>query len=102
MTRPLLSLAVPTFNRVAYLSELIASVERELVRTPELATRVGIVVSDNASTDTTRELCLAASSRLTATLQYRRSATNVGGPANLVEAMRSATGEYVMYVGDDD
>jgi glycosyltransferase involved in cell wall biosynthesis len=99
---PLLSLAVPTLNRADYLEGLLASIEDELARTPALAGRVAVVVSDNASTDRTAAVCTEWRGRLAAPLEYLRNERNLGGPANLVRAILKSSGTYSMYIGDDD
>lgn len=102
MRRPLLSLAVPTFNRAGFLNDLLGSVEAELKRAPGLSSEIQVVVSDNASCDQTSELCATWARRLSGRLVYRRNDRNLGGPANLVWAMESGSAEYCMYIGDDD
>ena len=47
MNRPLLSICIPTYQRVALLKELLES----LLPVNELTFAVELVVSDNASTD---------------------------------------------------
>ena len=52
--KPILSICIPTYNRCKYLKHTIDSIigQKEFIDK-----RVEIVVSDNASTDETRELC---------------------------------------------
>ena len=54
---PLLSICIPTYNRRDFLETCLRSVVEELERHPD--TSIEVVVSDNASTDGTRELCAA-------------------------------------------
>lgn len=54
MFKPLLSICIPTYNRAAYLEKTIQSI----VIQPEFIERkVEIVISDNASSDNTEEVC---------------------------------------------
>jgi glycosyltransferase involved in cell wall biosynthesis len=60
-----------------------------------------LVISDNASTDGTEELCrdlVKADSRIT----YHRHPENVGLLNNFVGTMRLAEGEFFRWVSDDD
>lgn len=102
MTAPLVSLAVPTFDRPRFLDALLASVEAELRRDPSLEELLEVVVSDNASGPETAATARRWQERLPRTVRYRRNERNVGGPANLLAAVSAASGTYAMYVGDDD
>lgn len=54
MDKPLLSICIPTYNRADFLKQTIESI----IHQPEfLDGKVEIVVSDNASTDKTHEVC---------------------------------------------
>ncbi|MHB8469198.1 MAG: glycosyltransferase family 2 protein [Gaiellaceae bacterium] len=94
---PLLSICIPTFNRVGLLRSCLASLAPQV---SALAGRVELVVSDNASNDGTRDLVTELG--LTTPLRYRRNPTNVGGVANAREAVFAAAGEYCWVLGDDD
>ncbi|GLZ28898.1 glycosyl transferase [Lentzea sp. NBRC 105346] len=64
-------------------------------------TDIELVISDNASTDGTEELCrsLAASD---SRIVYHRHAENVGLLNNFIFAARHARGELFRWMGDDD
>lgn len=102
MITPLLSLAVPTYNRPEFLDELLASVAAEIRRDPTLETALEVVVSDNASEPSTLETVRRWEVLLPNVISYRRNSINLGGPGNLVAAIEAARGAYVMYIGDDD
>lgn len=102
LPEPLVTLAVPTFDRPEFLDALLASVEAEVRRDPALETALEVVVSDNASGPATAAVARRFEARLPATVRYRRNDANVGGPANLLLAVEAARGTYAMYVGDDD
>lgn len=92
----LLTVAVPTYNRV---EKLRCCMERLLA---EVKGRdVEILVSDNASTDGTdiymNELCLNHPE-----ITYARNAENVGPDRNFLNCYERASGEYVLLLGDDD
>jgi glycosyltransferase involved in cell wall biosynthesis len=87
------SVIVPTFNRVDYLGETVASVLDQDCRDFEL------VVADNASTDATSALLAdVADPRL----RHVRRPQNLGWRANFNDALRDTESEYVALVADDD
>ena len=94
-----LSLCIPTFNRVKYLRELIPSLIAELEHVNRLAIRVELLISDNASTDETeaylREISCCG-------LKIFRNSANIGGDRNFLACVERASGEYVWLFGDDD
>jgi glycosyltransferase involved in cell wall biosynthesis len=95
--RPLLTIAIPTYNRSQCLTSLLE------ILVPQLGgeTRVELIVSDNASQDETAEIIRGYQER-GAKIEYRRNETNVGADANFVRCFEQARGEYVWIFGDDD
>jgi glycosyltransferase involved in cell wall biosynthesis len=63
--------------------------------------RMEVVISDNASTDRTAELCrdLSAADRR---VVYRRQARNIGLLNNFIAAIQLAKGTFFRWIGDDD
>ena len=62
---------------------------------------IRILVSDNASTDGTADICRAAAAaddRVT----YRRETTNVGATRNFNQVFERSEGPYFLWAGDDD
>ena len=92
-----LSICIPTYNRAPYLQRLLARLAQELAGT---GGQIEVVVSDNASTDGTAQIC--ASSPLGPSLRYVRQPTNIGAEANIQAAIRQARGTYAVYLADDD
>jgi glycosyltransferase involved in cell wall biosynthesis len=95
--RPLLTIAIPTYNRSAFLRQLLDSLAEQVRNDP----RVELVVSDNASTDETASL-IEERQRLGVRLTYLRNAQNLGPDANFLQCFESASGKYVWIIGDDD
>ncbi|HWH12727.1 MAG TPA: glycosyltransferase family 2 protein [Solirubrobacteraceae bacterium] len=92
---PLVSIGVPTFNRAATLPRTLESALAQTHR------RLEIVVSDNASSDATREICdryAAQDSRV----RYLRQPENVGPTANFNTLFAECRGDFVMMLADDD
>jgi glycosyltransferase involved in cell wall biosynthesis len=89
------SIALPVHNGAATVGRTAESVLTQSHENLEL------VISDNASTDGTREICeeLARRDRR---VVYQRHATNIGLLPNFHSAASSATGTFVRWIGDDD
>lgn len=102
---PLLSICIPTFNRAAMLRTCLAEL-RPVVQA--LPFPVEVVISDNHSTDETRDV-LRDSEPAFADLEdfaYRlrviRPARHIEAIEHYVEVMRHARGKYAIYLADDD
>jgi glycosyltransferase involved in cell wall biosynthesis len=92
---PLVSVGLPVYNGVQTVETVIRSV---LSQTHE---RLELVISDNASSDGTEEVCrdLAARDRR---IVYHRQSRNVGLLNNFIEVIRRARGTFFRWIGDDD
>lgn len=99
MDNILLSLCIPTYNRVDYLRELIPSLITELAAVNRDAIRVELLISDNASTDGTEAYLRGVSCR---GINVFRNEKNIGGDRNFLACVERASGEYVWLFGDDD
>lgn len=97
----LLTVAVPTYNRVKYLSELLPILIAECQKAYELGFAVELLVSDNASTDGTERLARQRLSEYQFS-RYYRNESNIGGDRNFIECIGRATGTYVWLFGDDE
>lgn len=91
----LVSIGLPVRNAGARVAEVVRSV---LAQDHE---RVELVISDNASTDDTEEVCrdLAKSDPRIA---YHRQAGNIGLLNNFQYTIRAAHGTFFRWIGDDD
>lgn len=93
--RPKVTIGLPVCNGSRYLAGAIDSILGQTFQDFEL------VISDNASTDETRDICLAYASR-DDRIEYIRQDHNVGaGPNHNFCALR-ATGEYFRWASHDD
>jgi len=95
MSAPLVSIGIPTYNRLAALRRAVGSA------LSQDHARIDVIISDNASTDGTREFCeeVAASDPR---VRYVRQTVNLGGAANFDLVLEAATGPLFMYLADDD
>jgi glycosyltransferase involved in cell wall biosynthesis len=95
MTRPLVSICVPTRNRAGYLRESLASIRAQDYEPLE------IVISDNGSDDETQELCLKAAAE-DDRIRYVRQPQPLGLYANHNFCIDAARGELLCFFHDDD
>ena len=94
---PLLTIAIPTYNRAGLLGELLDVLLPQLADEP----RVELLICDNASPDGTEDVVRG---RIAggAAIRYLRNAENIGSDANFVRCFEEAGGEYFWLFGDDD
>jgi glycosyltransferase involved in cell wall biosynthesis len=94
----LLVIAVPTFNRASDLARLLTRLDHEL----RGVDGVQVLVSDNASEDTTQEV-LTSAAPARPWLRAHRQAENVGPIRNLEWLIENAPeADYMWLFGDDD
>lgn len=94
---PLLTVVVPTYNRAANLELLLSGLAPQLAALPQ----VELIVSDNASPDSTEPLMrrvLAEGLRC----RYIRNPVNIGPDRNFLQCYREAAGRYIWIFSDDD
>ncbi len=98
-TRPLLSIAIPTFNRAGYLELCLRQFlpDRDLIEQGVLE----ILVSDNCSPDDTAAR-VESQRQAGLNVRYIRNDTNIGSDANIAQCFNFARGQYVQILGDDD
>jgi glycosyltransferase involved in cell wall biosynthesis len=98
MATPRLTICVPTYNRADRLRVML---QAALPQVAELGERVELCISDNASTDHTRQVVDEA--RNLGPFNYSRNETNIGLISNLIKVTTElAQGEFVWLLGDDD
>jgi abequosyltransferase len=97
---PLLTFAIPTFNRLECLKMLLGSLAPQIARINAQGPKVEVLVCDNASDDGTGPYLdtLAWANGLRVT-HHRR---NLGADANVIHCFEHAQGPYVWICGDDD
>jgi abequosyltransferase len=97
-TIPVLTIAIPTYNRADALARLLEAVSLETLDSGEL---VEIIICNNASTDHTREVIerFVAARPLTRVIHQT---TNIGMDGNFCTCAENVKGEYFWLIGDDD
>jgi glycosyltransferase involved in cell wall biosynthesis len=91
----LVSIGLPVYNGEADLPRALHSLTTQTHRNLE------IIISDNASTDATPDICRHFAAR-DPRIRYRRQAQNIGGAANFEYVLRQATGPFFMWAACDD
>lgn len=94
---PLLTIAIPTYNR---LDKLKISLKKILDYTKG-HDEIEIFVSDNASTDGTKEY-VKNIQKVNSSLKYYRNTENLGMDGNFLNCFRKAQGKYLWMLSDDD
>jgi glycosyltransferase involved in cell wall biosynthesis len=96
--KPILTIAIPTFNRAYYLNETLKQLHQELKFCKKY--NVEILISDNASNDNTKTVVAFYKNNIN--LKYIRNRKNIGGDKNFAQCFNKAKGHYVLLLGDDD
>jgi glycosyltransferase involved in cell wall biosynthesis len=95
MSNVKLSICIPTYNRAVFLKEALNSIISQATY------QIEIVVSDNASTDNTKDI-IEESRNSFAHIQYFRWDENMGADRNYLKVIELAKGEYCWWLGSDD
>ena len=94
-SKPLVSIGLPVYNGERFLRESLNSLLAQDYDNFE------ILISDNASTDSTSEICREYVTR-DKRIQYKRNETNLGATKNFNLVSQLAKGKYFMWAGDHD
>jgi abequosyltransferase len=97
--QPLLTIAIPTYNRAAYLRQTLEQLQLEISNYH--LSNIEILVSDNASSDSTWQV-VAEFQDSGFNIRYLLNADNIGSDANISQCFNAAKGHYVLILGDDD
>jgi glycosyltransferase involved in cell wall biosynthesis len=89
------SVGLPVFNGENYLEEALDSILAQTYSDFEL------IISDNASTDRTEEICRAYTAR-DKRIRYSRNETNLGAAKNFNRVFELSSGEYFKWASYDD
>jgi glycosyltransferase involved in cell wall biosynthesis len=89
------SVGVPVFNGARYLEDCLESLVRQTYHDLE------ILISDNASTDRTADICRAYCER-DDRVRYYRQEQNIGAAANWNFLVHEATGKFFKWAAHDD
>lgn len=94
---PLLSIVIPTYNRVHHLNNNLQSIYSQICDED----LVEVVVTDNHSQDTTQEAG-ESYTKLFSSFRYSRNEQNIGLDLNMAHVTSLARGSFIKLNGDDD
>lgn len=89
------SVGLPVYNGEKYLEQAIVSVLDQTYQDFEL------IISDNASTDRTQEICQVYAAQDNR-IRYYRNERNLGAAPNFNRVFELASGEYFKWIASDD
>lgn len=93
--KPKVSIGLPVYNGANYLREALDSLLGQTFRDFEL------IISDNASTDATREIILEYQQR-DSRIRYVQQESNIGASKNFLSVLAMAETELFMWASHDD
>lgn len=93
--QPRLSIGMPVYNGEQFIAEAIEAILAQTYTDFEL------IISDNASSDRTQEICQAYAAK-DRRIKYYRNDRNIGVHRNYNRAFQLATGEYFRWATHDD
>ena len=94
-SKPLISVGLAVYNGEKYLSSVLELISSQTFDNFE------IVISDNASTDGTSDICMQFS-RSDRRFIYHRNTTNIGANNNFNQAFSLGRGKYSIWASHDD
>ena len=96
----LLTIGIPTFNRCECLKELLAEIVKQSY---DLQAVIEVVVSDNASTDSTKTIVAHYSTKSSnLKIVYYKNTENIGIDKNIELLVSRSFGKYLWILCDDD
>jgi glycosyltransferase involved in cell wall biosynthesis len=95
MRAPRVSIGLPVFNGAAYLRRALDCIVQQDCTDFEL------IISDNASTDATQEICREVAAR-DRRIRYYRNETNIGASRNFNRVFELAHSEFFKWAPHDD
>lgn len=94
-TKPRVSIGMPVYNGYRFVTAALDAILAQTYEDFEL------VISDNASTDRTQEICQAYAAK-DRRIKYYRNERNIGGHRNFNRVFELSTGEYFRWATHDD
>jgi glycosyltransferase involved in cell wall biosynthesis len=94
-----LSFAIPTYNRAVPLKNLLNNI---LPQIKEVKDNIEICISDNGSSDNTREVVMGFKEGYPGVIKYNRNEKDIGFEENILKLFEMSKGDYIWFFGDDD
>lgn len=99
INQKLLSLCIPTYNRADYLKRLLDNITPQILESKE---GVEVCISNNGSTDNTREIVNNFKEKYPDLIKYNENENDIGFDRNVLKVVNMAEGEFVWTFSDDD
>jgi len=96
--KPFLSISIPTYNRADCLKNLLS----QIVPQSERLGSIQICISNNCSTDSTKEVVADFVKKYPDLIKYNENEKNLGFDRNMFKAIEMAQGSFVWLLCDDD
>lgn len=101
--QPLLTIAIPTYNRAKYLDLCLSKISEEIsALNNDNREAVKVYISNNASTDDTEEIVHKFQKIIPVKFEYVTNQENIGGECNVIQCYLAANTPYIWVLGDDD
>ena len=99
------SIAIPTYNNSEFLSKQLEIIIQNFKKI-KLKNFLEVVISDNCSNDTTRNVVTKSKNRIkhldSLKIKYYKNNINLGYSKNFINLTKILNGEYVIFLSDDD
>ena len=97
MTKPILSICIPNYNRPEFLLRNLESIARQRCQGIEI-----VVCDDNSSEDIQSVIDKFRKKYPTVKLNYKQNSKNLGFDKNVLKSINLANGEYCWLLSNDD
>ncbi|MFA5948309.1 MAG: glycosyltransferase family 2 protein [Candidatus Gracilibacteria bacterium] len=94
-----LSFAIPTYNRAVSLTNLLNNI---LPQIKGVKDNIEICISDNGSSDNTKEVVMDFKKKYPCIIKYNRNEKDIGFEKNILKLIEMSEGEFIWLFGDDD
>jgi len=103
MENKLLTIGIPTYNRIEKLKKTIKGIEEQVIKLKEIdQKKIEIVISDNASTDGSFKFLRDFNETTKINLRLNLNKENEGYDANCDKVFQKSSGKFVWLLSDDD
>lgn len=96
----LLTIVIPTYNRLNYLKYLIPEISQQIEKINNEKKLIELLVCDNNSSDGTEEYILHLKKKYN--IRYYKNIRNYGAEKNFILGIKRAKGIFIWIFGDDD
>jgi abequosyltransferase len=98
--KPLLTIAIPTYNRINDLKVSLGTILSQAAKLKNSSKELELIISDNASVDGTCEYIKSINTD--SKIIYHRNDTNLGADGNISLCYKYASGKFLWIFSDDD